>query len=130
MSDDINDGDVIYNGVVFRSNPDGSIASARAAAESDFNKVEIKKAPFTKSQARSFIEDIIEVYKKHNLSLAPEPHSGFNVELLSEDNIDYLKASGLGLGIYHYLDGKKAWNIFEDAKDVDDISAIKEEKKL
>ena len=43
---------------------------------------------------KAFIDDILEVYKKHNLSIAHEDcHGAFIIEELDQYNIDWLKHS-------------------------------------
>jgi len=44
-----------------------------------------------KASERSFLEDIVAVYKKHNLSLSHEDkQGGFLVEPYSQSNVDWL----------------------------------------
>ena len=50
-----------------------------------------KGAYIESPQADSFLKEIIEVFKKHNLSIGHEDrHGGFEIELYNEQNVNWL----------------------------------------
>lgn len=54
----------------------------------------VEDIAMTMEERKKFIEDIIEVYKKHNLSLSHEDgHGAFIVDDYDQYNIDWLRQS-------------------------------------
>ncbi len=54
------------------------------------------KAEKENEKAAAFLKDIVEVYKKHGLSLAHEDHNGsFEIEDYNEDNVYWVMSSDI-----------------------------------
>jgi len=61
----------------------------------DIKKYEIIETP---KEVKAFIEDIINLSKKHNLSISHEDiGGGFRIEKYKEDNIDWFKDASLNI---------------------------------